>query len=133
MERNKRIPVKDTLDARIVELARRARIGSWAQLTEEVSIPTEFAAALATGRTELLNIAQPRELSKDECARLYNLIRVLIETNMALQEHASDTAKLATNFLSTIGGVLSTANQIVKFAQFRHDQIDEPEEEQERA
>jgi hypothetical protein len=87
--------------------------------TETVQVPRDFLPALMAGRPELLKIAQPRDMTAAEVKQLYDLIGVLVETNMALREHAHEVAKLTHNLLGGFTAVQSAARQIDHFANFR--------------
>ena len=59
------------------------------ELAETISLPAGLAAALATGRVELIRLQPaPTSIAPEEIAALYHAIGVLIETNMLLQQHA---------------------------------------------
>ena len=98
------------------------------ELAEVVSLPPDLAAALVTGRPELLKIAQPRAMSEDEVRRLYHLIGVLIETNHELQNHATELAKMARQAYEQQRGTMAKLLQLEEFAGFK--ERDAPEGDQ---
>jgi hypothetical protein len=107
------------LNDEIERLAARCKLDGWANLVETVQVPTDIAAALITGRSELLMALRPRALSADECGKLYALLGVLIETNRGLREHAEQVAGLVDNWMSQMTGLQGVARQIDHFANFR--------------
>jgi hypothetical protein len=108
------------LSDHIVDLAKRARLNNWNEFVEELKVPSELAPALITNRPELIRLAQPRALSADEAKALYTLIGALLETNMALREHAQGVATLAEGWVSSMNGAFTIARRIGRLAQFRH-------------
>jgi hypothetical protein len=97
------------------------------EVVEVVSLPTDLAAVLTTGRTELLALVEPRALSKDECAMLYKLFEVLIKTNFALQAHARETARMVEQINGMVRGLLPYASRTALFADFKNPQQDDNE------
>lgn len=91
---------------------------SWSELIEAVDVPMDLAAALATGRVELLKLAQPRAMDAEEVMRLYKLIGVLIDTNFALQAHAREVSSMAATAYSQIRGALTYSRKLQQFAGF---------------
>lgn len=123
----------DELREELVQLAKKAKLGGWNEFVEEINCPTDVAAALITGRPELLRIIQPRDMTKDEVTSLYKLLAVLIETNMTLQQHAQQVAHLVDNWMDGFKVLRSLADQIHMFADFNHALIaDEDADEEEK-
>ena len=87
-------------------------------LAETCSLPMDIAAALVTGRPELLKLTQPRALTADECKRLYHFIGVLIQTNNNLQRHAAQVAILVDTWGQAFKGMTHAAERIENFANF---------------
>lgn len=85
---------------------------------EAVDVPMDLAVALATGRSELLKLAKPRAMDSDDVARLYRLIAVLIDTNMALQAHAHEVAVMSDHFDGQLRGAVKYARRMRSFANF---------------
>jgi len=107
------------------ELAARAKIDAPNAFTEVVNCPQDLFLALQTGRPELIKHVKSRPLSEEEGAAVYHLVAVLIETNMALREHAQIVATMADQWRSMVKGSLDFVTQIDNFANFHHDQIDD--------
>lgn len=127
-------PVKMTMDDRLNDqldrLALNRRLGSWSHLVREVAGPPEIMAALATGRPELVRIAPARVLDERECAALYGLLSVLIETNDVLQEHARQVSILVNDWQQHLQGLVNVSRRITDFADFRLTGPDGDEEDE---
>jgi hypothetical protein len=95
---------QQALNDEIARLSQQCMLDGWASFVETVHVPTDIAAALATGRPELLALMQPRALDAAECGKLYQLLRVLITTNMGLQQHAQQLAQLVDNWMQQFAG-----------------------------
>lgn len=108
----------DIKDDRFASIAKKLR--SWNELTDSVELPPDLYAVLMTGRPELLKIAEPRALSEEECAKLYKLLGVLIETNSALKLHSKLLAQHAENMSQQLKGVVGLTRALENFAAFRH-------------
>lgn len=106
-----------------------ASLHYWTEWTDEAKVPSDLTPALMTGRIELFKLAKPRPLTKEECAALYHLVAVLVETNASLRAHAEQTAELVSQWLGHFKGMTKTAMKIEDFANFRdptaHDDDDE--------
>jgi hypothetical protein len=125
---SRKVSGRDRFNDQMRELKEKAPLlRSPSDLTEVVSVPNDLAMAFATGRVELLKLAQPRAMDADEVATLYNLIRVLLETNIALREHAEAVAQLAYTVHDNLRGVVGSAALLEAFADFRA--TDDAEEE----
>ena len=83
------------------------------------------AIAVFTGRAELLELAQPRALTVEECAKIYKAMAVLIRTNMALQAHANELEIMTTNLDQQLVGLNAMIGNIRNFAAFRQAHDDE--------
>lgn len=118
---------EEELRQQIKTLAERQKLDSWTEFIEELKVPSEIFPALVTMRPELIRLAPKRELSAEQAEALYRLIAALIETNMALREHASDLANTVQNWVGSIHGLVGVADRIGRFAQFRHDEAAEDE------
>ena len=110
---------KADLERQVIDLMARCKLTDWTAFTESVDVPQDIAVALMTNRVELLGLARPRDMTAAEVAPLYKLIRVLFETNQALREHAEDTARLTSNWMSQFKGIAGVAGQIDRFANFK--------------
>jgi hypothetical protein len=69
------------------------KLRNWNDLTEEIKAPQAVLVAMASARPELLKLAPKGPATAEEAEALYNVIRVLMETNWELQQHS---ARLAT-------------------------------------
>lgn len=126
-EKVRRETASERLTREIVELRERAKINSWNDFVEALDVPQDMVMAFLTNRPQLLRLAQPRELSKEECATLYKLLAGLMETNAALREHTATVAQLVDKWMEAFRGMTTSAEQINNFANFRS--IVEDEEE----
>jgi len=85
--------------------------GDWTTLSADISLPTDFAAAIMTARPELARRIN-RLMTAEETSQVAHALAVLIETNAGLQERVS---RLATRLeqiasqASAIGTSLETA------------------------
>jgi predicted RNase H-like nuclease (RuvC/YqgF family) len=93
----------------------KLKLRKWNELTEEVIAPPPVMFALMAGRTELLI---PHEGAPEETKQLYNVIRVLMETNQQLQEHCQSLAREATELRSTFKGVWTKLEKLKAAADF---------------
>lgn len=82
-----------------------ATITKWNDLTEEVTAPPAIIAALMTGRPEMLKLASATASTPEETAALYNIIRVLMETNRELQGHSQRVATEMDQLRGTLRGL----------------------------
>ena len=113
-------PKMQELDAEIVRLMQACKLDSWNSFVEnDVRVPGDLLPALLAQRAELVKLAQPRACSAEEAAELYKLIAVLLATNIALKQHAEQTAGLVRNWMSQFAGLKGVADQIDHFANFR--------------
>jgi hypothetical protein len=118
------------LDELIDKIESQTSLAHWNSLVSEVDVPPEIAVAFMTMRPELINLAKPRDLTAKEAADLYRIIKVLMETNYALQQHAKATAKMVQHWAGTFKGMQSTVERIENFANFRtSDQYEDDSEE----
>ena len=93
-------------------------------LTEEVTgLPTVVASALMTGRSEMLKLHKPW-LEPDE-GRLraeyqacVNLIRVLLDTNDALQKHCQYLADQTQKVHGLVTGTVRALHRLENYANF---------------
>lgn len=119
------------LTQQIVDLAKRARLDSWHEFVETLQVPSELIPALITMRPELIKLASVRGLTKDEAQALYTLIGALIETNMILRQHAQEVASMTKNWMGSVHGMVTVADRLVRFAEFRHADAAADDEEDE--
>jgi hypothetical protein len=109
----------EEMNAEITRLSDAAKLTSWNDFVRSIDIPADLSVALLTGRAELIACATPREMSKAECASLYRLIGSLMETNLALREHANETAKLVDHWTDGFKHLISLGHRIDHYANFR--------------
>jgi hypothetical protein len=115
---------KEIRQEQLRDIAQRAHLSKPNDLADAVqNLPVELTIAIASGRPELIGTATPRPLSADETKVVFHLVKVLMETNAALQEHANQLGNMATTWMGSIKGAVSFADDIAKFARFQHDQI----------
>src|SRR4051812_34789126 len=91
---NKHSSKKQQLQDDLVRLSKSCRLDNWTAFVNEMTVPADIYPALASGRPELIKIIQPRELTAAEAKALFDIVGTLIETNMALREHAERLAQL---------------------------------------
>lgn len=119
-KRRERKAIKENFSDYIDAVAKAAKIDSWNELVREVRTPPELLPALMTGRTELLALVKPRAYDAEEGAAMINLIRTLIETRMALMEHAEQLALMVNNWQANFKALESLGHRIDRFANFDH-------------
>lgn len=115
-----------TTESRLMEI--QASITKWNDFVRELQVPGDMAPAISTGRLELLRLAQPRALSTDECAILYQLVGGLLETNQALQRHASLISNLAAEVHGSIAGAEGIAGRLEAYANYREPRENDADE-----
>lgn len=109
----------EALDKQVTDLSDRCRLKDWSYYIESIELPQDVLPALMTGRPELLQHLKPRALTEEETAKLYKALAALIETNMALREHAQQLAQLTDNWAQQFRGLEGVGNKIQNFANFR--------------
>ena len=113
-------------DAKLLERINQvSRLESWTSFVESINVPGDILPALMTGRPELLRIVKGRALTADECTAIYKLVSVLIDTNMALREHAQLVAQLTQNMMGGFQAINAHAKRIDDFANFKDNLTDE--------
>lgn len=108
------------LEALIKQLAEKCKLDSWNSFVENMQVPADIYPALMTNRPELLKIAPPRALSKEECAVIYKILAGLLETNAALREHAEQVAHFVDLWSDAFKHLRGLGERIQKFANFRY-------------
>jgi hypothetical protein len=81
-------------------------------------VSSAIAAALVTQRGSLVKLITPTDLPKEEVAKLYHLIGVLIETNFALQQHSKLVAEMADQIYGQFKGVTTSLLRLDEIANF---------------
>lgn len=94
------------------------KLRKWNELTEEVAAPTAVAVALSTGRPEMLKLAPKGPSSAEETAALYNIIRVLMDTNQELQNHSKSLADRMADLRRQLRGVGRKFDELFNLANF---------------
>jgi len=126
-ERQRRGNRLEEIRAEAVDLARRAKLDSWSDFVRPLNIPREFAPAVMSGRFELIEICAAqvadREWDASERKSMIKLVAGLLETNMALQEHAQGLSSLVTSWGQQFAGLEALGRQIETFADFGHKAI----------
>lgn len=95
------------------------RLEAWNAFIRAIDLPAEIYPALMTGRTELLNLIQPKALSAEDSKVLFNLICVLIQTNVALQTHAEQLSVMVDNWSGAFKHLESLGRKVQDFAAFK--------------
>jgi len=96
------------------------KLRSWNDLAEEVrGLPMAVGAALATGRPELLANSQADNWTAEESVAVLCLVRVLIETNQALQDHSVRLARRSNELHLTVKGLVRSVDGLRDLANFR--------------
>jgi hypothetical protein len=103
------------------------KLRNWNDLTEEIVAPPAVIAALATGRPEMLKLAVNGAATEEETKALYNVIRVLMETNRELQQHSQQVAENMKQARLTLRGLQGQFNRLHELASFT--EADDEEEE----
>ena len=114
----KEIKRHETQEIRAEMLGRIAKLEGPNYFTEAVNVPSDLAAAIITSRPELLRAVRPKALTVEECDALYKVLSTLIETNMALREHANEVAQMAKNMMGGFTTIQRVGEQIAAFASF---------------
>ena len=116
------------LDARMRDLATKSSLESVTSFVRDAKIPSDLLPAFLSNRPELIGLAPARDMTAEEGKYLYDLIRVLMETNQALREHSLEVSKLVEQWGAQFKGMARSAMNIEKYAAFDHDQIGADEE-----
>jgi hypothetical protein len=109
------------------------KLDSWNALTEEVTnLPPEVGLALMSNRPELiLGMDEKRCLevgkSPEAIQGMLNLIRVLLETNRALQEHCETIAERSKHALSGLQSSINVLKNVEDLANFKEPTDDDCE------
>ena len=94
------------------------KLRKWNDLTEEVRAPSPVLAALATGRPEMLKLRTKGPATADDADSLYNVIRVLLETNRELQMHSQELASQMGQLRLTLRGLTRKFDELQELASF---------------
>lgn len=111
------------VDARLNEILDRVGASQLKpnQLMQEVqgSFPMAVVAAFTAQRPELLKLAKPEPMTAEQVGSMFKLLAVVIETNLALQQHSREVAVLVSTWMQAIQGMTKAAHRIEQFAHFR--------------
>lgn len=115
-DKPRRQTATERLNETLAEIRTQGHLDNWNALARELRAPTIVAAALITGRPELLraSLASVPENERD----LYEVIAVLIETNAALRRHAEQLSIVVRNWGQAFKHLHSLGNRIEQFAMF---------------
>lgn len=86
---------------------------------QEFHVPNGVAAALLTGRGEMMKMIPATDLKAEEVGALYNVIGALINANYALKEHAEYLGNMVHEFDGMVRGLSTHAKKMENFANFR--------------
>jgi|SRR5688572_30183828 len=124
MKKQSRIDAEARLNSEIAELLETGKFIKPTDLSEELKgVPTQIAAAIMAGRGNMVFLGPIEACSKVEVRKLYEVIKVLIDTNQVLRNHADKTAHLVKLWGDCIKGIHRQAQTIEHYANFR--EIDE--------
>lgn len=108
------------LNEEIKRLAKECQLDSWSAFVNEMTMPSDIYAAMASGRPELLKLIEPRDLSAAEMKIFLIIIATLLNTNMALREHSQRLAQFTGQWADAFRALHSIGNRIERFANFDH-------------
>ena len=113
----------ERFEAKLRVITERAKINSWGEFVRSLNVPIEIAPAIMANRPSLVGLAVPRAMDADEVGTLFKLIQGLLETNQALQEHASEVSDLAAQATSIFTGLSRVLVRLAQFAAFEHQEM----------
>lgn len=109
----------EIMDADIDRLIEQTKLNSWTDFVDALNVPTDLFPAMMSNRPELVKLVKSRPLSAVEHQVYLDLIAGLMETNAALREHASQLARLTTNWSHAFVGLRNIGQRIERFANFK--------------
>ena len=112
---------------RLLELCSKMR--SWSDLSETISteLPGAIAAAVMSGRPELIYATDFKGMTPEQAAGVCRVAAILLETNRALQVHAEELAQKTHALYDGIKGLRTLADRLDNFANFRTEVQEEEE------
>ncbi len=119
----------EALNEELAAYAKAARLTSWADFVQKLELPAIFVPAMLTMRSELMPQIQPTAFSAEDGEKLLKLIAGLIETNMALRQHAEQTAHLVDLWADAFKHLEGTGRRVQWFARFEHTKAQDVEED----
>jgi hypothetical protein len=102
-------------------------VGDWTQLQEEIQVPADLVPALAANRVEMLMLAR-RAMNAEEVGQLLNVLRVLMNTNAALQQRCSLLHEMLSEVRTQVKGLGTTVGKIEAELLGASEEDDESEE-----
>lgn len=118
----------ERLNEEIKRLAALCKLDSWTSFVDDMKVPSDIYAALASGRPELIKAVSPRALTAEQAKPLFDIIASLIGTNVALRDHAQQLAHFTHIWTDAFKQLHSVGDRIERFANFKHG-VDEVEED----
>lgn len=101
------------------------KLRSWTELTDSVGgLPPLVAAALCSGRRELLLMADDTAFTPAETRAVLKLVAVLLDTNQELQRHSREVAERLRHVRDTLAGLYTQVDTTHDFANFRGSEED---------
>ncbi len=94
------------------------KLRDWSSLTEEIPVPPDIAAAMFSGRKELIRRAA-KPLGVEEVNNLLNIIRVLLDTNRELRRHSQLVAVAVDQIRGQTSGLFKLILKAGDLADFR--------------
>jgi hypothetical protein len=116
---NNRRNKTDQLEAEINRLAKACKLEGWNSFVTEMTMPGSIYLPLATGRPELIRVIKPIDLTAEQVAPMLNVIATLIETNVALRDHAAQLAHLVETWADAFKHLHGVGEKIERFANFK--------------
>jgi hypothetical protein len=117
------------MDAEIDRLVEDTKLNSWTDFVDALNVPNDLFPALMSNRPELIKIVKARPLSAEEHGVYLELIAGLMKTNAALREHASQLARLTTNWSHAFVGLRNIGQRIERFANFKRSTSSEEDDD----
>jgi hypothetical protein len=109
----------ELMDADIDRLVEKGKLDSWTDFVDALNVPNDLFPALMSNRPELVVLVKPRALSTDEHKVYLDLIGGLMKTNAALREHASQLARLTSNWADAFTALRNVGQRIERFANYK--------------
>lgn len=120
----------EEFERRISDLSERCKLDSWTQFTDDAECPEWLLPAIMSGRPELIRVCAsslPEDLAvrKEHVRALVDMIGVLLATNMALREHAEQTAQLVEQWAQGFKQFATLGRRIERFANFDRQEVED--------
>ena len=98
---------------------RIAKLRTWSELSEPIQLPPAIAAAVSSGRPELVRLQPAVALDEDQVGKLLHAIAVMLETNYLLQMHARLLSRQTTSLMEQMTGLNRGLRRLAETANFR--------------